>query len=91
MYRRILSSITKAYYKLQTYPKLYMLPKILERTAYVDELSGIPFALHTIERLYYEQLHLQSWKNLLKSVASQENSLTTTSYPDKYRGNVETG
>lgn len=26
-------------------PKLYMLPKILERTAYVDELSGIPFAL----------------------------------------------
>jgi len=26
-------------------PKLYMLPKILERTACVDELSGIPFAL----------------------------------------------
>lgn len=58
-----------------------MLPKILERTAYVDELSGIPFALYTIERLYYEQLHFQSWKNLLKSIAPQENSLTTTSYP----------
>lgn len=68
-----------------------MLPKILERTAYVDELSGIPCALYTIERLYYQQLHLHSWKNLLKSIAPQENSLTTTSYPDKYHGNVETG